>query len=98
MDQARKLVNSTPTPGTSRRSSPIPLPETAASTLMGLLKDITTQSGEGTSSDSSMKAPLKEGMTVNLNVVCQIYLLTDSLYNSHMVLFRLSSGGNPPVS
>jgi hypothetical protein len=105
MDQARKLVNSTPTPGTSRRSSLIPLPETTASSIMELLKDITKQSGECTSSDSSIsKVPLKEGMTVNLNFVCQMYLLTDSLYNSHMLLFpiacfdlllRLSSGGNP---
>jgi transient-receptor-potential-like protein len=71
MDQARKLVNNTPTPNGSRRSSPIPFPETTASSLKELLKDITKQSGEGTSSDSSInRAPLKEGMAVNLNVVC----------------------------
>jgi hypothetical protein len=90
MEQAHKLVNSTPTPGTSRRSSLIPLPETAASSLMQLLTDITKQSGEGTSSDSSInKIPLKEGITVNLNAVCQIYLLIDTVYNSHMLCFPL---------
>jgi hypothetical protein len=76
MEQAHKLVNCNPTPDASRRSSPIPLPETAASSIMELLKDITEQSGECTSIDSSMeKVVLREGMTANLNSVPQIYVV-----------------------
>jgi hypothetical protein len=59
MEQARKLVNHSPTPGASRAASPIPLPETTAASIMELLKDITEHSEdckEGTS-----KKPLKEG-------------------------------------
>lgn len=106
MDQARKLVNSTPTPCASGRSSPTPLPETTGLSFTELLKDITKQSGEATSSGSSInKIPLKEGTTVNRNVVCHIHLLTDSLHNLHTLLFpitcdllfRLPSGGNPPA-
>ena len=43
MDQARKLVNRSPTPGVSRTASPIPLPETTSTTLMELLKDISVE-------------------------------------------------------
>ncbi|PNF21591.1 hypothetical protein B7P43_G12724 [Cryptotermes secundus] len=71
MDQARKLVNSTPTPCASRRSSPIPLHKTTGSSFMELLKDVTKQSGEGTSSDSSInKISLKEGAVQSKQVSC----------------------------
>ena len=53
MDQARKLVNRSPTPGASRTASPIPLPETTSDTLMELLKDIADESED----DSDTKKP-----------------------------------------
>jgi hypothetical protein len=59
MDQARKLVNQSPTPGASRAESPIPLPETTASSIMELLKDITEHSED--CSEGTSKKTLKEG-------------------------------------
>nr|AGG86915.1 putative TRPL channel protein [Periplaneta americana] len=54
MDQARKLVNRSPTPGASRTASPIPLPETTAESIMELLKDFQEQTGE---TDVNKKPP-----------------------------------------
>lgn len=59
MDQARKLVNRSPTPDASRRGSPIPLPETTTLSIMELLKDITQQTEE--CSDDINNKPPKEG-------------------------------------
>jgi hypothetical protein len=59
MDQARKLVDRSPTPGASTASSPISLPETTALSIMELLKDITEHSEE--CNEGTSKKPLKEG-------------------------------------
>lgn len=60
MDQARKLVNHTPTPGTYKKTSLITIPVTTASSLMELLKDITEETEQ--CSDEHSKKPLTEAV------------------------------------
>jgi hypothetical protein len=59
MDQARKLVNNTPTPGTHKKIPVTMIAETTASSLMELLKDITEETEQ--CSDQHSKKPLGEG-------------------------------------
>jgi transient-receptor-potential-like protein len=59
IQQARRLVKKTPTLGTNKGTSSIPIPERTASSLMKLLNDITEETDQ--SSDQHSNNPVTEG-------------------------------------
>jgi len=59
IQQARKLVNKTPTVGINKGTSSLSVPERTASSLMKLLKDISEETEQ--SSDQPRKNPVTEG-------------------------------------
>jgi hypothetical protein len=85
MDQARKLVNHTPTPGTYKKTSLITIPVTTASSLMELLKDITEETEQ--CSDEHSKKPLTEG-----EIQCSVFPAATTNHRTTSIIHPFLNG------